>query len=433
MKYYPTILLLSLFLTTVDAQDSADTLIGSKGTAVRADDVPAGQAGLSYIPGVAIGNDSINPSSYSKHLKIDASFRAGASMSCGSLDFSDPLKEAKRQFKSIARKAKRIPQMISGAVSSAIAALPNYVLAKINPQLYQLMQKGLDEYLNIIEIKTKSCQQIENEIRSNPDGNPFGNIIKIAINDQWMRNVDKFNNSSEPIESLDEELAEDAAKNGITLADGKQYGGLDQDPVNMIESMAVAGINLLVGREDKATWKSDFTSSSAEKAKHPILKEFDKPKDLYQFIEDIYGTTLLRTYVDEGSPTASAIPGKGYEKKYVEYRDELYPKIRARVFKEMSRTDFENETGIIIPPMEWDQVRSLNTYATQVEIERMAKQYAIDKLKKQLVFIKQVLKTGVYSPDLQATAAREMAEKEYKNLYYRIVDDIAEIQNRMYQ
>lgn len=418
---------------SVQGQNSANKLIGSKGTVTRADDIPAGKSGLNFIPGVAIGNDSITPTSYSDRIKIDATLRSHANMSCGSFDFSNPLKEAKRQFKSIKRKAKRIPKMIGSAIAGAVASIPSYALARMNPTLYNIMQKGLDEYLEIIDIKTKSCQAIENEIRSNPEGNPYGNIIQVASIDQWKRNIQKFNNSSEPIESIDEDLEEEAAKNGITLADGKQYGGLNQEPINLIESMSTAGINLLVGRQNKNQWKSQFGGSASNVKNHPILKEFKRPKDLYQFIEDIYGSTLLRTFVEPDKPSASAIPGKGYEKKYVEYRNNLYPKIKDRVYKRMTRAAFESDTGIIIPPDEWDEIRRLDDYGTQVEIERMAKKYAIDKIKRQLIFVKQVIKTGVYSPDLQSTSTRELAQKEFKNLYYRIVDDIAEIQNRMYQ
>ena len=99
----------------------------------------------------------------------------------------------------------------------------------------------------------------------------------------------------------------------------------------------------------------------------------------------------------------------------------------------IKRDEFEKKTGQIIPPAEVDDLRLLPDYQQDVEIESRAQQYAINKVSRALLFAKQALKTGVYAPDLQQSGMIGPAETEFKNLYYRIQDDIREIRQRTYQ
>ncbi len=107
--------------------------------------------------------------------------------------------------------------------------------------------------------------------------------------------------------------------------------------------------------------------------------------------------------------------------------------LRDYVHRDIDRKTFEKNTGIIIPPAQISDMQQLPPYQKAVEIEQRAQQYAIKRIKDNLIFAKQALKTGIYAPDMQQSGMKGIALSEYKSLYYRILDDIAEISQRAYQ
>ena len=94
---------------------------------------------------------------------------------------------------------------------------------------------------------------------------------------------------------------------------------------------------------------------------------------------------------------------------------------------------FTQKTGQILPLVEVDDIRRLPPYERAVEIESRAQRYGIERLRKNLIFAKQALKSGINSPDLIQSGMRVPAEEEYRTLYYKIQDDIREIGQRAYQ
>lgn len=307
-----------------------------------------------------------------------------------------------------------------------------YALMKINPTLGQLSMKQLDEYIELFDLKVKQCKDYEKDVKNGK--NPLGEIVQIAVGDQWKRTIGMVNSGSIALEEAEEQLIEEAKKNGVTMADGKQYGGDGQEPINITKSLVKAGMNLILARPNKDDWDNNFSTSKQSVTNNPILKEFKNPKQLYEFLEDIYGSTskTLTTTTATGEKV-STVAGRGYELKYVDYRNKYLPILRQYVNREIDRKTFEKKTGQIIPPAEVDDIRLLPPYQRSVEIEQRSQQYAIKRMKDNLIFAKQALKTGIYAPDLQQSGMKAPAMREYKSIYYRILDDIAEISQRAYQ
>lgn len=313
-----------------------------------------------------------------------------------------------------------------------ISGFYQYLLSKINPTLGQLSLKNLDEYIKIFDMKVKSCQEYERDVLNGK--NPLSDIVQIAVGDQWKTSIGLVNSGAKALEEAEEELVAEAQKNGVSMADGKQYGGENQDPINITKSLLTAGMNLVMGRSDKAAWETPFNTAGTAVNDNPILKEFKKPEDLYGFVESIYGAHEKR--ISDKTPTGESvktIAGRGYEKKYAEYRNELIKQLRDYVNRSITRADFETATGFIIPPIEVNDIRQMTPYERATEIESRARNYAISRIKKNLLFAKQALKSGIYAPDMQQSGMLGPSMEEYKSLYYRILDDLSEISQRAYQ
>ena len=98
----------------------------------------------------------------------------------------------------------------------------------------------------------------------------------------------------------------------------------------------------------------------------------------------------------------------------------------------MEREAFEKKFRQIIPPIEVDELRAMPPYERAVEMERRAQQYGVNRLRNNLIFAKQALKTGITAPDLQQSGMKGPSEVEFKSLYYRMQDDIREIGQRVW-
>lgn len=397
---------------------------------IRADQVPAGEIGRSYLPGAAAGNDAIRPGSYTDQFKINARFRAGFSQSCGDMDFYQNIQaEIKSLQYKMQNTIKSAQKSAMASISGAMTGFFQYTLMKINPTLGQLSTKTLDEQLELFNLKVKQCRDYERDVQNGK--NPLGEMAEIAIGEQWRKTIGLVNSGEISLEEAEKELLREAQKSGLTMSDGKQYGGQNQAPINLTQDLLKAGMNLMMGRTDKDNWDSAFTGDVKD---NPILKEFKSPKALHDFIAEIYGSTETRINASAASGNAiENTPGRGYEKVYVRYRDEYLKSLRAYIEGNLDRKSFETETGHVIPPAEIDDIRRMSPYAKAVEIEARAQQFAIQRLRNNLLFAKQALKTGIYAPDLQQSSIKAPAEREYKSLYYRILDDIAEVGQRAYQ
>lgn len=418
---------------TANAQNTVDTVLGNAANTYRADDVPAGDAGRYYIPGAAAARDNIFPSSFSQRFKVDANFKAGWGLSCGSLDFYQNIQaEIKNLQYKLKNTVKSAQKAILTSISSAISSYFQYLLSKINPTLGQLSIKQLDEYIELFDLKVKSCQDYEKDVKNGQ--NPLSEIVQVAVGDQWKTTIGLVNSGGKALEEAEAELVDEAKKNGVQMADGKRYGGENQDPINITQSLLTAGMNLLLARGDKNQWNNNFTVNAATIKDNPILGEFENPKALYDFVTDIYGASEKRISQTAANNTAvKTIAGRGYEKKYAEYRNDIVDHLRQYVNRDIDRATFEKATGIIIAPVDINDMQLLPPYQKAVAIEQRAQQYAIKRIKDNLIFAKQALKTGIYAPDMQQSGMKGIALSEYKSIYYRILDDIAEITQRAYQ
>lgn len=395
-------------------------------------DVPAGEAGRYFIPGAAAQRDAISPSSFSTRMSVGINPRAGLKMNCGELDFwtniEAEIKNLERKLKSFVKEAQaKIMVSISGAISNYF----QYALMKINPVLGQLTTKQLDEYLELFELNIKQCQDYERDVKNGR--NPLGEIIQVAVGEEWQQSIGLVYNKEASLEEVEEEIMKEARKNGVTMFDGNRYGGEGQDPINMTKGIIEAGMNLSLGRSDKSQWKSGF-SSGGDAKEHPVLASFESAEKMYEFVEDVYGSMEMKIGKDiaEQTEVVQSVPGRGYEVLYGEYRDEYIEALRKYVNSEMQREEFEKKFEII-PPAEVDDLRGLPPYQLTMEIESRGQQFGIQKMRNNLLFVKQALKTGIYAPDIQLSGIRETAESTYRNLYYRILDDIREIGQRAYQ
>ncbi len=427
MKHIKHLIITTLLLSNVTIAQQPDSILGNPSSNVRADDIPAGSTGYNYVDGAAMAKDSIPVPTYSRTYKVDTRIHANRYRSCGELptfkfkDMFDSIKdEITREINEMIGVAQQLPVLI-------VASVVEYAMAKINPTLKQLYTEYLDGYFELFELNVKACEDVRADLAKNPNASIFDGLFKVAVADQWEYTIGTggFRNTEEEKARIEKE----AKKRGVVMADGKRYGGQDNEPINFVKSLAETGINLIAGRQQD---QGNTTFNVAERKEKPITGVFEKPQELIEFLEDIYGSVEFKIAAAGTADAVKSKAGVGYFLRYTENRAKIYEKLKQYVNQSISRQAFIDETGVLIPPAVIDDIRQTDTYGRQVEIERMAKKYAIDDLQRKLIFARSALSAGITSPDMQQSQVSGFSEKAYKKLYFAIQDDLAELDSLKY-
>lgn len=404
-----------------------NTVLPGLGQDYRADDIPSGEAGYYYIPGAAAGADSVTTAYYGKTFKFGAGYRLGLNRQCGDIN---PFKGMGAQLKAnIEEKVEEFKELIKSIPSLIASQAVEYALAKINPELYQLSQLNLDEYFELFQINVKSCEQVRSELLRDGDKAPgMDKLLQIAIGDEWKRMIDtgEFVNSRH----IQQRVAEKAAKKGIVMADGKAYGGENQEPINFTQSLVKAGYSIITGHKDgKTGWDSPLAGKTED---YPIAKHFKSSKDMAAFLEDIYGSTTRRLNASGKSGVESSA-GTSIGPAYNELRNKYLTQLKEYAERKIDRKKFEQETGILIAPAVMEDIRRAEPYQRAALIEDRAKQDAIDTMVTRLYLASDVLRAGINAPDMVQSDVYSIAREEYEKLYFSIQDDIARLQNSRYR
>ena len=221
------------------AQNNIDQVLGD---GARADQVPTTEAGRYYLPGAAAARDNINPSSYSNVFNVGAHFRADFAYSCGNLNFVENIEAEVRNLGNKLRDTvKKTQAALIAAASGAVSSFTQYALMKINPVLGELTTKQLDEYIELFELKVKQCRDFERDLANGK--NPLGELMQVAVGQRWKQTIGIVKSGKESLEEAEATLIDEAIKQGVQMADGKYYGGLNQKPINITQSLLQSCMN----------------------------------------------------------------------------------------------------------------------------------------------------------------------------------------------
>ncbi|TVR65495.1 MAG: hypothetical protein EA420_02985 [Candidatus Competibacteraceae bacterium] len=396
------------------AQSLIDELKGPRGAGVRSDDVPAGRDGWTFGIGTGADTEAFRPATFSTKARIDARFSAGFGYSCGAFD---PFDNVEAMIESAIEKFQQLPQRFVNAAQAAVAGLPAYLLNKINPSLYNVVTKGLDEAFKLFEINFKDCQQIEREIALGQ--NPYHSLVMAGIGDR-MRLEMGFGAGT--IDERMQRVRAEGPANGVVMSEGRRYGGEGQDPIEPTRNVLTAGINLLVDRRAGDT--SPFSQDPEQRARHPITQEFASPDALVAFATELYGSQAF--VLTRDGPTRST-PGIGYPQRYVALRDETIDRLQQYVGRRIDRAEFERRTDLLIPPATIDEMRELPPYALSIAIDDQARLHAVARLRRQFDFALQAIRAGLKEPNLATSEAYEVIEREMFKLAHDLQSDSAHL------
>jgi len=388
------VLILSILLSAYGSNANA---VGPP-ISVNVDQVYYHLGGGEALPRPASGFTSFN---------IRARFTAGFGYSCGKFNYHDNIQQMVNQLKT---KVRAIPSQLQTAVSAGIAGLPGYLMQKYNPTLYNILTQTLDQSADLFQLSYKSCQQMEAEMASNPDANPYSGFLRASIANKWS---DGAKSGDKNAADTNEDIKANPA-GPIEWLGGKLYGTSD-NPVQINKDIVTAGYNILIGRTNDVSLTTEPPESMRDE---PIVKIWKNPNLAGRWIQDVIGDK--RIILDE-SIEPDTIPGKGLRPKVIilenEIRTALLDAYENNEYEDLNKYTTVRISGSII-----NGLRSLPQGERLIMMDRLISEMAVSEIQERMFLIKQMISAGLNAPDVSASLGGSTADEHIRHVSLPEID-----------
>lgn len=338
---------------------------------------------------------SLSPNPDVTSMNLSAAASVGMGYSC--LKF-DPLLGVTNTLNEVRNGAENMTNAMVSAATSAIASLPAYILHRANPDLYDLFQNALLMAREGVSLATKSCQQMEQEVRRGQ--NPYEDVATIAIGEDWKRQMGAgglFSSSVDVIQA-EKNVTANAGRNGIPWpVPGGRAGGAAQPKIEPAADAMYAGWNITMNRAPSAS--GPVYGSTA-----PLVRYWASPEAAREWIVRIIGDVQATTY--SGGANKS-VPGQGLAPELDATARAVQPDIAALISGSLAPTR-ANLERISAPDMAItrqviESIRNLPVTDRDITVGRIANEIAMARVIDKALRARQLLQTGRQEPNIIAT------------------------------
>ncbi len=341
---------------------------------------------------------SLPPVSDTDSINLNTTTNLGLGYSCSlfnpALSISNSINDLKDSTENITR------DIVTNATGSLIM-MPLYELAKMNPTLYALLNNQLLSANHKLEISTKSCDIDKEQIDRGE--NPYQDWGKIAVNDQWKKQLSFAAMGNADINHSKKEIDTHSGDDGVTWTNGKKEndgtlhaGGKGQPPVYVIADTVKAGYNAM---QDK---------------NGDLIHYFATSKAAIDWITSIVGDQVITTCNDEDCKSKQgSIVGHGLlprvmscdqdnENCVTTIRDHLGQLVRNNESQTSTNLDNVSAGGIAMSPDAINSIRTMEPAQQAIIINKLSQEIAAQRVIDKALIARDLLATGAQVPVIAA-------------------------------
>ena len=365
-------------------------------SSLSADPAPARDSSWYYqIGGAQAVSNAANPGARS--LRLGGNLDLSHIYSCGNFD---PITGLANILSNVQGKVMAAYSGLIGAATSAIAALPAYILQRAAPGLYDLYQNAVIRGEAELEAANASCQQMEAEIR---DGkNPYERFINVAKGYDWKIQMGngRSHSSSTDVKTAQETVEANNGSNGIPWLGGQYAGGNGQAPVFAITDTVKAGYNIELGRA-----VDDTTAALTGVGATPMAKVWATPQEAQDYAQYVLGDVELTTSKDQ---QRHATPGHGILPRISSDKTPILTALRTIVNGNQNPSSDEldkvSTPGIAMTREVIDAIRALPTVQEQeAAMQKLADEAATGRNLEKALLLRRLLQSGRMEPNIYAS------------------------------
>ncbi|MDH4275873.1 MAG: hypothetical protein OEW08_12625 [Gammaproteobacteria bacterium] len=240
------------------------------------------------------------PSPQRTTISLNANAKLGFGYSCGKFKPSFNLNAATLK-KAMDNATAQLKSQYTELANSAPGAAVSYVLMKANPALYQMLQTMDFNFNQLLDFSVKTCQQMEAEMASNPNANPFSGWVQSAKLTEWAKQMDQSVSAVDAKDNVNDAVESGAVRVPYALADNQ---GSSAVPINAIGDVVIAGYNQILGRAAK----DDMSAPSCGTACPRMVTTWQNPGAARDWLKEVVGETTINF---ESSARPATVAGRG--------------------------------------------------------------------------------------------------------------------------
>ncbi|WP_407280366.1 integrating conjugative element protein [Aromatoleum evansii] len=371
---------------------AAAVLLGLTATALPAADIPSTRSSLYYRLG---GGDPASRAANPRGVpyKLALSGVARLHYSCGAYDFGLSFQTLMNQFAALGTQ-------VTNGVKAGITALPLYLFQRASPGLYELFQTYAKKAEVAIQIATKSCEEMEAQIKAGED--PYEDFIRMARGEAWKQQATVTGD----VVAAKANVAANAGRDGVTWIGGVRAGGAKQEAIRVVWDTVFGGFNVTMGQPPKA--------SAALYPEVKLTRTFATPQKAATYATDVLGDLRSSTCEEGDCPQSETMLGLGL---IHQFEGEI-PTVEAQIDAVYSNvvprgTDLAaaSAPGIVVTRELVDAIRELPAIEQGIARQRLVQDLALARTVDKALIIRNLLLTGRMIPEVYKTANTQIESK----------------------
>ncbi|WP_207123932.1 integrating conjugative element protein [Halorhodospira abdelmalekii] len=372
------------------------------------------------IGGAQPWSPPLHPNVTTMELGFGAELSAG--YSCGEFD---PVHTVQNQLQEVADGADAMVDEMVEAANAAVASLPALILQRANPGLYDLMQNTLLRAEETLELATKSCERIEQELAEG-ETNPYADLVTLSKGDEWQMQM----GVEDDIVRAEEHVEDSATDSGLIWYDGtpgsggERRGGEGQPPIEPVGDTLDAGYQTIMqGAPNGDTrmetiWDPEPGNTAMDEIQGWVVGDPDTGEP------GVLGDS--RIWVADAEQNES-LPGQGIvpklEAEYEEVQDDMADLLQAIEDGSLTEDHLDDlqAPGIGFTPQLARALDEMSAQERQLIAGRLAQEISMARTMERALSVRRMLLTGRGEP---AIARAGPAQDEVDEAIHELESEI---------
>ena len=186
--------------------------------------------------GVPIGS---GPTNRTSTVRFGTGLAWNSDLTCGNFDINTSITN---QLNGLSGAFQNLMGNVIQTASGVVASLPALVIQRLNPGLYDLLQNGVLQAGEEFHLAEASCEAIVGQMSTTIESEGWDGLARSGW---WRQEAQAGTADILDVKDAAETAGLDA---GVPWVGGVQAGGAGQPAIEVTEDAAVAGMNLILGR-----------------------------------------------------------------------------------------------------------------------------------------------------------------------------------------
>ena len=240
-------------------------------------------------------------------IRLGVGAQWDADLVCGEFDLGTSVRN---QLNGVTGAVRDVMGNVMETATGVVASLPALAIQRLNPGLYDLLQNGVLEASQEFRVARLRCRDLTHDMGRTLVHEGWRGI---AETDYWREQIAVGGRDALDVA---EEAERDGPDNGVPWTGGRPKGGAGQEPIRVNADIAVAGMNLLIGRAP-----TDMARvGAAECGEARICEVWADPRGVADFVARAVGDVEVRTC--RNCEKVTSTPGIGLASIYSRYKAE---------------------------------------------------------------------------------------------------------------